>query len=187
MQRDPELILTEFLVLRCQNGDRDALGQLVELWHKPLLRIACRRTQDADAAADLLQETWLAACRGLARLKDPSRFPGWISGILAHKATDWVRQQQSRRRVFDSLTNVSRTEHSAPPMPEQSTRETIGELRTALRQLDDDHRTVLEMFYLDGWSVALIGQVLHVPPGTVKSRLFHARKKLRDMLDTGES
>ena len=67
-------VLDEYLVLRCQGGESEALELLAKRWYPKLMRYACRVTGSMDAAADLAQDSWLAIARCIGRLKDPTRF-----------------------------------------------------------------------------------------------------------------
>ncbi|MCZ6507607.1 MAG: sigma-70 family RNA polymerase sigma factor [Acidobacteria bacterium] len=185
--RRPEQILDELLVLECQNGDRAALELLVERWQPRLLRLARRLTQ-GDEAGEAVQEAWLAIVRGLGRLEDPARFGTWAYRIVAFKCADWIRQRQRGRRMEQRVTAQPQPVASKIGVAETGADETgaegdIAALRVALRRLAPSHRAILEMHYLDELPVAEIAAVLGIPIGTVKSRLFHARKRLRATLE----
>ena len=111
-KRTPSTVLDEYLVVQSQRGDDGAFKALVERWHARLLGHAYRYTRDTEAAQDVAQEGWLAILRGLARLNDPGRFRPWAYRIVANKARDWVRREQSRRRVVEQVEG--NTEESAP-------------------------------------------------------------------------
>src|SRR5512145_1583590 len=99
MQRSPDDIQDELLVLRCQGGESEALHKLVSRWHPRLRRLAERRTADPEAAKDLVQDAWLAIVRGLRRLDDPSRFRVWAYRIVTNKCADWVRRRAVSRQA----------------------------------------------------------------------------------------
>ena len=90
--RSRQDVFNDLLVLRCQGGDGDALEALARAWHPRLLRHAFRLTGQADAAAEVAQEAWMAIVRGLGRLRDPAVFRGWAYRIVANKSRDWVRR-----------------------------------------------------------------------------------------------
>lgn len=103
MERFAERVINELLVLEAQSGDEKALSALVNRWQRPLLRHALQLTGHGDAAADVVQETWLAIARGLGRLDDPACFAHWALQILSRKAADWVRQRQRDQRLIEHL------------------------------------------------------------------------------------
>jgi RNA polymerase sigma factor (sigma-70 family) len=178
--RSPEQVLDELLVLRCQAGEGAALDELSRRWHRRVLGQAFRLTGRAEAAPEVAQEAWLAIVRGIRRLRDPSGFPAWTYRIVARKAADWIRRQQRRRRLETRVAN------DPPPTasgPLGSRADAIGSLRAALRELPEGRRVVLTMFYLEELSVREIAELLAVPSGTVKSRLYHARNDLRRKME----
>lgn len=170
-------ILTELLVLRIQSGERKAFDLLVAQWHRRLIRRVFRLTQDPDAAKDIAQETWIAVVKGIRRLDDPSRFQNWIYRIIRNKCADWIRKEQSERRLKVTFAEEaeSRTESKSDGP--------IDVIRSEIRKLPNDQRTVLTLFYLNEMGVRAIALNLGIPEGTVKSRLYHAREMLKEMME----
>ena len=177
-----ERILDELLVLRSQDGDVAAFETLARRWQPRLLRLARRLTQSPEAG-EIVQEAWLAIVRGLPRLTDPARFGTWAFRIVAHKSTDWIRLRQKSRTLAEKVQREPQPGGLPTTEEEVSRSEDINRLRKALPLLSNGHRRVLEMFYLRATSVQNISEKLGVSPGTVKSRLFHARRILRAELE----
>jgi RNA polymerase sigma-70 factor (ECF subfamily) len=176
-ERPPSSLLDEYLVVQSQMGDSEAFARLAGRWHPRLLRHAYHFTQDTDAARDVTQETWLAVVRGLRSLNDPARFRGWILRIVANKARDWIRREQARRLA---------TRNAEPPALEDGSTpasDAVRRVRDGLRRLEPDQRFVLTCFYLEEMSVREIADALSIPEGTVKSRLYHARRALKARLE----
>jgi RNA polymerase sigma factor (sigma-70 family) len=180
MQRSPDTVLDELLVLQAQGGDAEALSTLIERWQPRLYRHAVQLTGRHDVAADVTQESWLAVARGIRRLDDPACFPRWVLQIVSRKCTDSVRDQVRQRKLSEEVAaeTTELTERG-----NVGTSEDAGELRRALANLPGERRALLSMFYWDGLSVAEIAHVLSIPPGTVKSRLHHARQELKQVLE----
>ncbi len=183
MKRTPEVIYDEWLVLRAQDGDAEALKILARRWHARLYRHAARLTGDAEGASDAAQDAWLAIVRGLRRLDDPARFPAWALRIVSFKSADWIRMQVRDRNRARNATPAENS--AAPPFspPPDEPSDDVARLRNALRTLSSDHRAALSLHYLDGLSVDEIALALNVPAGTVKSRLHHARARLKQTLE----
>jgi RNA polymerase sigma-70 factor (ECF subfamily) len=181
--RRPEAILDELLVLRCRAGDRWAAERLAERWHPRLLRHAWRLTGQEDAAADAVQEAWLAIVRGLARLDDPARFRAWAYRITGNKCRDWIRRQSRTRRVRERLAHEPRLEAVDPEPVSAPPERAEQRLARAIEDLPAQRRALLAMFYSQGLSVGEISGALGIAAGTVKSRLFHARRALRRTLE----
>ena len=179
MHRSPEDIQDEWLVLRCQGGEPEAISALVARWQPRFQRLAARLTSDRDAANDLAQDAWLAIVRGLSRLEDPARFRVWAYRIVTHKCADWIRRRAVRRDAARELRNAASAQETSGQPPAWDDMDEIARLRAALRQLPDDERTLLSLHYIDGLSVRELADVFKLPAGTVKSRLHHARGQLR--------
>jgi len=143
-----------------------------------LLRFATRTVGRSELARDIVQETWLGVIRGLKALVDPSSFPAWIYGIAHRKCIDAIRVKQRWRKLTDQ---VQREVGVAVDSATSVTGETL-DLATAIGRLNDEQRSVVALFYGEDLSVVEIAEILSVPAGTVKSRLFHARETLKKLL-----
>jgi RNA polymerase sigma factor (sigma-70 family) len=180
--RTPDEIHDEWLVLRCQEGDAAALGELVERWQPRLLRHAWRLTGTADGAADVVQAAWLAIIRGLGKLNDAACFRRWAYRIVGFKAADWIRGRQRDRALTDNLASeMDDQRNTDDPSPDEQ--DEIAVLRAAMKQLSPEQQTILSMFYLEDMSLVEIAQALAVPLGTVKSRLHYGRLALKQILE----
>ncbi len=172
MERAAQEVVDELLVMRCQDGDAEAMDMLVRRWQDRLWRHALRLTGRPDGAWDVVQESWLGIMRGLGRLADPACFRPWAYRIVTHKATDWVRRRQRGRTIRDLADPV-------PAAPAGADADAASDLRTALAALPADQRALLGLRYLEELSVVEIAEILEIPAGTVKSRLYEARATLR--------
>lgn len=176
--RSREQVVDEMLVLAAQAGRVDAFELLAERWHPRLLRHALRLTEDPEGAMEAVQEAWLAVARSLGRLQDPACFGSWALRITSRRCVDWIALRQRVRRrtaAFDDCT--------AHPAVTPGRHEDLARVRDALRLLDPERRALMAMFYVEGLSVAEIARALGVPVGTVKSRLYYARERLRAGLE----
>ncbi len=168
----------DLLVLQCQQGDVAGFDRLVRRWQQPLLNYAYRLTGDRAAAQDAVQETWMVVIRALVTLKDVTRFRPWLFRVASHKCQDHWRRSQSRAQFAETLQQQS--EAVATAGPPGATR---ADVDAAFRRLPPESRMVLALMYLQDFSVGEIAEVLSLPEGTVKSRLFHARKQLRQLME----
>ena len=182
MQRSAERVYEEFLVLKAQDGEADGLSGLFELLNGALLRHAGRVTRNADAAGDVVQEAWIAISRNIRRLNDPARFRPWAYRIVTNKANDWGRRQAKLRRLSEQAAEDAETAAQATSGADDD----IRLIRRALAELDADRRALLTLFYIEGMRVAEIAEILAIPKGTVKSRLYHAREHLRKAIERSE-
>lgn len=184
-----ERVLDEWLVLSAQAGDGQALGQLLGRWRSAWLRHAARVTGDPDLALDAVQEAALAMARSIRRLHDPARFRGWSYRLVTNKSTDIIRTRQRDRRLLHSAADAdaARDDFDAEDSGAAAeAHEDQQRVRDAVAVLSDEHRIVVELHYGDGLTVREIGEALGIAPGTVKSRLHHARETLRAALEERE-
>ena len=176
--KTPDDTLDQLLVLQCQQGDEAALAELVCRWQPKLARHAYRLTENHEAISDIVQETWLAVVRGLRKLDDPACFRPWAYRIVTNKCADWIRRQQQLRKTQSSLANEAPSNE-----PSSDNSDEIALLQQELKLLPQEKRTILTMFYLEEMPINEIAQAMNIPEGTVKSRLFHARKLLQSKLE----
>ncbi len=172
----------ELLVLKCQEGDPDAFEELLGKWQKRLWRHAWRLVGHEDAAWDVLQDSLVAISRAIGKLDNAAAFGGWSYRIVTNKSRDWIRKESRRRNAHDSYKiEFERNEE------EQAPNERFASLKEAVRSLPGKDRAVLSLKYEDGFDIEEIGSILDIPPGTVKSRLYHARKRLKKVMEVTEN
>ena len=182
MRRTHEDIHDEWLVLRCQEGDAEALTALIGRWQPRMARFAWRLTGEWESARDIVQEAWLAIVRGLPGIDDPARFRTWAYRVVRNKCADWTRRRAVQRRADGVMRCAAKNEsvsNEANDAAPAEGRDDIAQLRAVLSTLPDEQRAVLSLHYLDGMSVSEIAFSLEIPEGTVKSRLYHARNRLK--------
>ena len=171
-------ILDEYLVAAARTGERQAFGMLAERWHGKLVAHAWRLTGDPEMARDAAQGAWVEILRGLHRLADERAFPAWAYRIVSRRCAKQIGAAVRRREVAARVAAEPQSEPSAPDAAIDSAR-----LRSAIAQLPAEQRSAIALFYLEEMSVAEVAVALDVPVGTVKTRLMHARRKLRGALE----
>jgi len=167
----------ELLAIRCQLGEPAAFDALIARWHEPLWNYLRRLTGDDDAAAEAVQDVWLRILRGIPRLREGSRLRAWIFGIARRVAMDRLRAKYSQ----PPLVSAAELDLAGTEEPDDLA-EDIALMHEELRRLPVPEREVLVLFYLEELTMTEIAEVVGIPSGTVKSRLFRARKALRDQL-----
>jgi RNA polymerase sigma-70 factor (ECF subfamily) len=186
MRRTTNQIKTEWLVLRCQAGEPEAFEELVRHWHRRLLGHVRRQTDGHEDTSDIMQDIWMTVARKLRRLKDPAGFPQWLYKIARAQCIDWIRKRQRDRKLQDAVAREEAS-NSAEPANDADRSDTKRMLRQAIRRLPAGQSTVLTMFYLDELTVAEISATVGIPEGTVKSRLYHARNHLRQLIERSQT
>ena len=182
MKRDPRQILTEWLVLAAQGGSEAAFSDLHGLWRADLRRLALVRVERPEAADEVLTDVWLAIARGLHRLDDPACFPRWAFRIVERRSADWIRRRSLERRR--EVAAAAAADELAPaPLSAGETPDDVVRLRQVIALLPADQRELLHLYYELERSVGEIAEVLAIPAGTVKSRLFSVREALKQQLE----
>lgn len=165
-------LFDELLVVMAQQGDRQALARLFRRWDGRLHRAARRYCGSDDAARDLAQECWLAICKGIGRLQDPARFRSYAFAVLHRRGADHLRRTYREDGRLDHAV----TDRSAPMQGERVA------INQAFAALPPDQRLAAHLHFVEGLTLREIAEVLSIPEGTAKTRLFHARRKLKAAL-----
>lgn len=167
------------LAARAQAGDRAAFGTLVERYAAQARRVARVVLGDSDDADDAAQDAFLSALVKLGQYDRRRPFGPWLMRIVANAATD-----RRRRRAVRRAEPLDAGLAAGGPRPdlEAERRELNVRLRAALAELPPRRRLAVVLFDVEGYAHAEIGEILGIPEGTVRSEVFHARRKLRELL-----
>jgi len=175
---DPKRVLEDYLVTCARLGDRTAMTELVALRGPRLLAHAMRLLGDIEDARDVVQETWIDIFRGLRKLNDVRAFPAWATRIATRRCSGVVRRKQSQRQLNSAIANDVENF-----VGESGTDQAQAmQIRRAISRLPPEQAAAIALFYLEDMSVAEVSVALDVPVGTVKTRLMHAREKLKQSL-----
>lgn len=181
------------LIIKAQAGDRRSFDQLVAKAYPLVFNTAYRILGDHDAAADATQTCFVRAYRSLHSFRRSSSFTTWLYRIVSNVCLDMVRRRKRQAQSLTLMTDDEQfTEREIPDdraLPERTLMETElqAAVHRALGKLSVEHRTVLVLFDLAGFSYEDIAEMLKLPLGTVKSRLNRARLALREeMSDDAE-
>lgn len=172
------------LVAQALAGGQDAFAPIVRRYHSAVFSVALARVRDFHAAEDITQSVFLNAFTQLHRLQKPENLGGWLRTMGINKAIDLIRRRRNSVDV-ESISNDVR--HAAEPdvLGSDPVRERVLE---AVGQLGKAQRETVTLHYLGGYSIDEISALQGSPTGTVKARLHHARKKLRqELMDMVES
>jgi RNA polymerase sigma-70 factor, ECF subfamily len=159
-------------------------NNLEKLYHQHFertYRTAYLVTRDYQLAEDATQEAFLKAFTNLDKLRELDRFGSWVSVIASNYAIDLLRKKKKMVLTCDFTTHADHNTGNSPPDAWEKI-ETSNEIREALLLLEPEDREILVLKYFNELSINEIAAALVVPPGTIKSRLFRARKKVRTLL-----
>jgi RNA polymerase sigma-70 factor (ECF subfamily) len=170
------------LVERAQQGDHDAFTVLIERAAARLDGAARLILRDGELARDVMQEALFRAWRDLPGLRDPDRFDAWLRRLTVNACLEAVRRR--RRRPIE----VELTPMTGPALGDHAALVASRELLDdALRQLDPEWRAVIVLHYYLGMPLPDVAAALHVPIGTVKSRLHRSLGIMRTTITSADS
>ncbi len=178
---------TREIIVRMQQGDEDAFSRLFRMYSGRVLRMAYLISGNYADSEDIVQETFVKCFTYRARLKDPNKFEPWLYQIMTRTA--WRVAGKSRReqpseeigRIQDEMAG-----EFSSPLENVLSSEERERLWRAVESLEIRQRTAVVLYYYNQMSTREIAKVMGCLEGTVKSRLFTARRNLRKLLDEGE-
>ena len=168
------------LVQRLAQGDRTAIAALYRALEGPLYHFIQSKLNDPFLSNDILQDVFLEVWRTADRFEGRSTARSWIYGIAWRKVID-VYRANKRLSFTDDLPE---TEDDGPGAVERlGADQEAGHLRGCLEALKEDHRVAVDLAFYQDLGYREIAEVLGVPEGTVKTRVFHAKKLLQHCLE----
>lgn len=172
----------EQLVRRSAEGDERAYGRLVHRYQARLYNFVRSMVRDDALAEDITQESFVKAYFSLHKLQNAQSFKSWLFRIANNNTLDYLRR---RRLQLVDVDEQIRESYVDERNPEQGAlqEQRSAHVQEALAKLKPDQKAILVMCDLQGMSYAEIAEVLKIPFGTVQSRIFYARRKLREHLN----
>ena len=164
-------------------GDVDSFGVLVERYQRPLYNAALRITGNRDDALEATQSAFLGVFDKLETFDPTYRFFSWIFRAVVNEALDIAR---SRNRFVDDESAAPVQLANGNPETELESTEESSRVRRALQHLAADYRVVVVLRHFHDLSYAEMAELIGIPEKTVKSRLFSARRELREILSRGD-
>jgi len=181
------------LLLDLKNQDEKAYRKLVSLFQAKLKNVAYGITLDAEESTDIVQDVFLKVYMGIDNFKGESTLYTWLRRITINESLNWVRKW--KRRFRWQHQSIDQEDGAGPELisdeagPEKSisNRQTSGLLKKGLDSLPEKARAILILKEVEGLSYDEIGDLMGINKGTVSSRIFYAREKLRESLKGIES
>jgi len=169
------------LVTAAQAGDLNAFGQLVTRFQRMAHAVAYTMLGDAHLAEDVAQEAFIEAFICLPKLSEPVAFPGWFRRIVHKRGDRLVRGKTPTLLPLDAAGQLPSS--ALDPSLLAETRELQQRVRAAINALPEAERLPVMLFYLSGYAQQEIAAIMELPLTTIKKRLFHARQRLRVLMD----
>ncbi len=180
------------IIEKVLGGDANAFEELVLRYEKTVYNLALRMVGDRDDAFDMTQEAFIKAYGSLSSFRGDSKFSVWIYRITTNVCLDFLRSKSRKQQVSltvsddDEDAQLDIPDPKADPEQQLIKKISMQSVEEGLKTLPDKQRQILVMRELGGMSYAEIGKALSIEEGTVKSRIFRARKRLCIfLLDSG--
>lgn len=180
------------IIEKVLGGDANAFEELVLRYEKTVYNLALRMVGDRDDAFDMTQEAFIKAYGSLSSFRGDSKFSVWIYRITTNVCLDFLRSKSRKQQVSltvsddDEDAQLDIPDLKADPEQQLIKKISMQSVEEGLKTLPDKQRQILVMRELGGMSYAEIGKALSIEEGTVKSRIFRARKRLCIfLLDSG--
>jgi RNA polymerase sigma-70 factor (ECF subfamily) len=172
------------LLARIRDGDRDALRQLYQVYSRRLSRFLTRLTREPRLIEEIVNDTMLVVWQHAGEFRGDSQPSTWILGIAYRRALKALERDHTAARRSTAARESATTLHGPVIDALVASAELDDWLRAALEKLSPEHRLTLELAYFLGLSCEEIAKIAGCPEGTVKTRMFYARRQLRELLVT---
>jgi RNA polymerase sigma-70 factor, ECF subfamily len=180
------------VVKRCIEGDSEAFNVLVEKYYRKIYNLAYRFVGDSEEANDLAQEIFTAAFQNLSKFRGDAKFSTWLFQIATNRGKNKFKYLK-RRGYFvnrgqsdtdDERDYLQRTvpDHSTNPEDLLAGKQIQKVVQDAINELDPDHKEIVILRDIEGFSYEEIAKILNLPEGTTKSRLHRARMVVKEKL-----
>lgn len=168
------------LVVECKKGSRKAQYDLYKLYSKAMYNIALRILNNADEAADVLQEAFIDAFARMADFRQETTFGMWMKQIVINKSISQLRKRKLDLVPIDDVDVADIPENGNPDAEELELQ--VRQVRAAIQQLPDGYRVVLSLYLLEGYDHEEISHILKITENTSRTQFMRARRKLVEIL-----
>ncbi len=173
VERDPDWLA------RLQALDAAAFGQLVELYERPLFRVAYRMLGNPAEAADVTQDAFLKVFENMATFDPQHRLFSWIYRIAVNTALDRLKHRQYADVAATPVDTLPLPDSVHGPVEQVEDSQLHDAVQAAIMELQGDYRAVIVLRHFSGFSYGQMAEILDIPEKTIKSRLYSARQALR--------
>jgi RNA polymerase sigma-70 factor (ECF subfamily) len=164
------------LIERCRTGDDIAFGELVDRYKNLVYGLVWRMVGDRSQADDLAQEVFLKVYRGLPYFRGEARLSTWIYRIVANVCTQARSSRRPERPASSPIKEPGAADTAFADL------ELRDRLEKAIARLPENYRLLIAAHYLDGVQYDALAEALDIPLGTVKTHLYRAKRRLRELL-----
>jgi len=168
------------LVVECRNGCKKSQYELYRLYSKAMFNIAVRILNNADEAADVLQEAFLDAFARIADFRQETTFGLWMKQIVINRSISQLRKRKLDLVPLDEV-EVEAVADEDPFDQEERTLQ-VQQVHQAIQALPDGYRVILTLYLLEGYDHEEISHILKISQNTSRTQFLRAKRKLVEML-----
>jgi len=172
----------EALIARIADGDRRAMEELYMRHHVQVYRFILRLVRNQATAEDLVSEVFLDVWRQAGRFEGRSQVSTWMLAIGRFKALSSLRRSKGKEAELADETATAIEDPADNPGEVLQKKDRSAVLRQCVNALSNEHREIIDLVYYHEKPLAEVAEVVGIPEGTVKTRMFYARKKLGELL-----
>ena len=181
VNREPE-ITDESLVARAQRGDQDAFACIVERYSTRVWSIVSGILRNQSDVEDVVQDVFFKVYRKIGYFEGKSQFYTWLYRVAVNATTDFLKKRRRKVSGFDDLPGFEPIAETERPGNDSDRSELRRRLAEAMAELPEHYRNILVLREYEDMQYDEIAAVLEIPIGTVESRLFRARARLKEKL-----
>ena len=170
----------EVLIRLIAKGAKDAIRLLYARHSVRVFRFLVRMTNNDATAEDLVSEVFTEVWRSAGRFEGRSQVTTWILGIARFKAMSAMRRRTFEALDDDAAASIADTADNPEVVMQNANRSAV--LQSCLKELSSAHRQVIDLIYYHGQSIEEVAEVVGIPQNTVKTRVFHARKRIAELM-----
>lgn len=170
------------LIDRCRSGDDAAFGELVDHYKNLVYGLIYRMIPDRSAVDDLAQDVFLKVHRGIPYFRGEARLSTWIYRIVQNVCAQWHGARHTEVPLEGSRDDTPRRERGSQDAAFADI-EARDRLQKAMAQLPPNYRLLIAAHYLQGVQYEALAETLNIPLGTVKTHLYRAKRRLRELLE----
>jgi len=172
------------LVQKISSGDETAFSELYSRYNLPVYNFILRLIHQAHAAEDILQEVFLAVWQGSKKFLGKSTVKTWVFRIAYNQTISWIRKNKKTFRQHQNIDELPIIQDETSPENSLIKLWQTAQIRSAIERLSYNHRSVIELTFIHGFSYQEIADIMKCPVGTVKSRMSYALRYLKTDIDT---
>ncbi len=180
----------EILVAKCQKGDKQAFELLIKKYQRRIFHLIYRITQDPAVVEPIAQEVFFKAYRSISSFRGHAKFYTWLYRIAVNTSLSQIKKESASENrekhiEYDLHASTLQSDSMKTEDPEElfMRKEFFKHLLDSLRCLPEELRTAVVLREFSGMNYEEISEIMEIPLGTVRSRIFRARARLREMLE----